>query len=467
MKNKIFDLLQPRHIYSGSTGLGHVYMPTSLLTTGSRLLQAGYEVSLFDENIRPYIGTAQNLGINLLGSPYVPVVKDRLHTLSQQNIFLGGQVVNGLTSNQRQQLFGSVYNGNDDEILKSVLGIESLPSPYKTSLIPMYERIPDQDMKKYLEKEFSFFVSQGCKFACKFCAAIRTQKDALGTVTKVTEVYRDFDIMEQDLSYLLGRARTLGVSHIDIYMSNLDVFQSPVQLGKFADTVIKVRSNIPEIQVTLRALATIDSFLNCAEKHPDVITKLVQAGYTTTGFGIDGGAPEVWRKVGKAHNFSSKDSDPAKKSIEALRISKEVFGITPEILMVFGHPDVDTVDSMQSAVDFTHAMVDLYGAVPRPHIAKNLIPGNDHWMNPANQAEVQMFIQEPWLFQALDFCALATEYTHGNKDFAKLVNKYYLAICNIEGNTTQPIYPIELTNKQVTLSGIQNMLAMNLNRFDR
>ena len=43
------DLVQPRHNYAPKEGVGHIYMPTSLLTVGARLLNAGAEVTFHDE----------------------------------------------------------------------------------------------------------------------------------------------------------------------------------------------------------------------------------------------------------------------------------------------------------------------------------------------------------------------------------------------------------------------------------
>ena len=70
-------LIQPRHNYAPSEGLGHVYMPTSLLTVGARLLSAGVEVEFHDENIRPKDVSANYVGFNLLGAPYIPEVIKR------------------------------------------------------------------------------------------------------------------------------------------------------------------------------------------------------------------------------------------------------------------------------------------------------------------------------------------------------------------------------------------------------
>ena len=68
------DLIQPRHNYAPKEGVGHIYMPTSLLTAGARLLNAGIDVTFHDENLRPLEVSSNYVGFNLLGAPYIPEV---------------------------------------------------------------------------------------------------------------------------------------------------------------------------------------------------------------------------------------------------------------------------------------------------------------------------------------------------------------------------------------------------------
>lgn len=89
-------------------------------------------------------------------------------------------------------------------------------------------------------------------------------------------------------------------------------------------------------------------------------------------------------------------------------------------------------------------MVDNYQAVPRPHISKPFIPGNDGRTSAKLQEKIALLIKHPHLFQALDFTALANNITHDDPQFRKLVNQYYLDMCKLPGNTTLPIVPYEL-----------------------
>jgi hypothetical protein len=240
-------------------------------------------------------------------------------------------------------------------------------------------------------------------------------------------------------------------------MSNLDVFQTPSELKKFAYTVQQIRADNLDVDIRLRGLATTDSYLKARNTSREAIEELVKAGFHTVGFGIDGMAPQVWRKVNKGINTED-------KCLEAIRSSREDFGITPEVLMVFGHVGVDTEDTLRLAYEFTLDMVARYGAVPRPHVAKSFIPGNTGWVDPKNGEIVDALIKHPESFQTLDFTALPSTLTHPDGDFRELVSKYFINICGIRGNTTQYVRPI---TPDLTEEELREVREFNLGRYDR
>ena len=459
------DLVQPRHNYAPKEGVGHIYMPTSLLTVGARLLNAGAEVTFHDENIKPLEVSSDYVGFNLLGAPYIPEViklQEKIRQEQGEKTFLvGGQVVSGLSQNQLERLLGtSTHNGNDDSTLAKVLGIDekALVSPEKTSLIPAYERLGDEAMKEYLSREFSLYVSQGCKFFCDFCAAVRTYRDpATGQTTKVKESYRDPSIIQADLSYLVGKAKSFGLGELQLYVSNLDVFQTPTQLLSFAYAVQEVQRENPDFKIALRGLATVDSFLRARENMPNSIEELVNAGFNTVGFGVDGWTKEVWTAVKKGHNTEE-------RCLEAIRSTREDFGMTPEILMVFGHPAADTEESLRAKYQVTRMSVGAYGAVPRPHVSKDFIPGNNGWRSPEHLGAVESLLGHPEAFQSLDFTALPSPLTHPNGKIRELATKYFLKMCELPGNTTKHVKPIMPGLSPLELEAIKEF---NEGRFDR
>ncbi|PIZ44261.1 hypothetical protein COY32_06770 [candidate division WWE3 bacterium CG_4_10_14_0_2_um_filter_41_14] len=463
------DLIQPRHNYANPPEVekyGHIYLPTSLHTAGARLAHAGVDVRVQDENLRPLEINSSNVGVNLLGAPYIPEViklQKRIQATTRDDLqfILGGQVMNGISRAQQAQLFGpKSVNGNHDTELAQVFGLSpnALPKPESTSLIPVYEQISDEDMQEYLSREFSLYVSQGCKFACDFCAAVRTFREpATGQITRAKEVYRDLEILEKDLGYLIQRAIGLGLNKLDIYMSNLDVFQSPDQLLDFARVCKGLKQQYPNFQLNLRGLATVDSFLRAKDTKRESIEELAEAGFHTVGFGVDGMTPQVWKAVKKGHNTEE-------KCIEAIRSAREDFGLSPELLMVFGHYGVDTAESLQAAYAFTQDMVELYRAVPRPHVSKSFIPGNEGWLRPENADAVKLLIENPEAFQSLDFTALPSTLTHPDSEIRELAAKYYLKICSIPGNTTQHVKPITPDMSQQEIGEVKRY---NVGRYDR
>lgn len=457
------DLIQPRNIYAEDLGIGHIYLPTSLLTVAARLNSIGIDTNIFDENFDYYSGSNKFIGVTLLGAPYIPYAIDFNEKINKENdktIFIGGQVVNGLLEYQFKKLFKSenIYNGNIDEnIYKFIDSKKLMTTPEKTSLVSVYEKIDDGQMKMYLENEFSFYVSQGCKYNCSFCAAVRTRKNIEnGKVIKSKEVYRDFEVIEEDLSYLIKRAKNLGLNELKIYMSNLDVFQNPDLLDFFAKICIKLLKENKGFKLKLRGLATVTSFLDALKNNRDCIENMVKAGFDTVGFGIDGMTDAVWKKIKKGHNTTD-------KGINAVKIAKEEFGITSEILMTMGYNGIDNEYTLQQAYEFTKYMIAHYNIIPRPHVAKDFIPGNDGWNLSENSKKIEMLLKNPSIFQSLDFTALPTHFTHPDKETRRFTKKYFLKICSLPECTTKYVKAITpfMSNKNK-----KNVDNFNLNRFD-
>ncbi|EKD63966.1 MAG: radical SAM protein [uncultured bacterium] len=406
---------------------------------------------------------ADIIGINLVGAPYIPkaisMIRDRVR--SGAGVVLGGQIVNALSKEEFARLFSGirddveVVNGNDDLVLEKTFWLQGPMSPKEmVSQVPVWEKINDAKMKKYLNREFSYYVSQGCTFNCKFCQAEKGKK----------EKYRDLNVVQEELEYLAGKAVSFGIEKLSFYMSNLDGFQTPEKLLEFAKIVESVKRKFG-IKIEFRCLATLEFFLRAVKNHEGILPTLRNAGFTSVGFGIDGATPEVWRAIGKSHNIGDKDKEGLQKSIDAISICAEN-GITPEILMVFGHP-TDTQESLETALDFVQDMANRYGAVPRPHVAKHIIPGADAWRAKENQDIVSQLIENPEYFQALDYAALASEISHPDAELRKWTNKYYQAMCAMSDRATKYVYPdTPLFREEMARDGT-TVERVNQGRFDR
>jgi Radical SAM superfamily len=441
-------LIQPRHIYAppaGDCAIGHVYMPTSLLAGAARLIALGCKVRLVDENLEVADIREGVVGLNLVGPPYVPVARDYLTRIRESTggkavILLGGQPVNGFTVKQLARLFGpEAVAANGDLALANALGVTSraFEPRERLSLIPAYELLNPGHLRKYLEREFCFYVSQGCRFSCSFCAAERTHRLDNGETVRAREMYRDREVLRRDLRYLMQKAQELGVDELSLYLSNLDLMQTPTALGEFCYDALQLQQEVSGVRLRMRGLSTVVSFLWAHRTFPEVIRVATECGLERVGFGIDGATPQVFAGTRK----------PQKDQIEcmeAIEVCRSVYGITPEALMVFGHNDLEDEADLQAAVAFAQAMQVRYQAIPRPHVAKQVVPGNDGWHSAEQSDVVEQLLSYPGLFQHLDFTALPSKLTHQDDAFRELVNKYFLEVCSIEGSLTRYVVPVPL-----------------------
>ena len=436
-------LFQPRHNNAPQEGKGNIYLPSSLIVVAARLLKAGVDLDIQDGNFRPLSTENSNIGINVVGAPYIPIIieiNNRIKkTLGRDaKTILGGRVISGLSKDQFATLFGAgVYNGNDDNVLKKQLGLElrSLPAPDETSQISAYEKISDANFYEYLSHEFCLYLSQGCKYACEFCAADHTARDPeTGKSTPVKERYRNLSVVEDELKYMLDRAKRLNIRGFEIYLSNLDLFQTPQKLRQFAEIIIALKKSNPGFEIIMRGLSTAKAFMETYRKDKSIIGKMADAGLWSIGFGVDGISKQVWKSIKKGHN--QKD-----ECIDAIRLTREEFNIMPEVFMVVGHSE-DTPETMDEDIDFLLDMSEKFQAPPRPYVAKNTIPGNAGWSNPANKDTVEKFIRHPEYFQVLDYAALPSSLTHPDPQMRLHIEKAYKMMTSIPGNTTNIIYPL-------------------------
>jgi hypothetical protein len=431
-------LVQPRHVYAPDDGeVGHVYMPTALLSVAARLIKAGVEVDIFDENICPAKLSDQAIGINVIGPPYVARTVDLLRRHRREAPgyvqIVGGQGVRGFSNKQLSTLFGgNTVAGNQEDALSKALGLRGVPQVEATSLIPAYQRLPAQQLALYLKSEFCFYLSQGRRFSCTFCAAERSTSTRQST-SRVVESYRRLNVAYEDLLFLSLTARSLMIPSLNIYLSNLDLFQTPKKVDEFANITLAVAKNVPEVRLRMRALSTAHSFLMCHERHSRTITKLVDAGLERVGFGIDGATPLVWKRTRKPQN--------ADRCIRAIILANEHYGLIPESLMVFGHNETDDQDSLEAAVRFVDETRLRYKAVPRPHVAKSVIPGNDGWNSEKAEPIVSYLLSTPEAFQLLDFTTLPSWLTHPDAAFRAQVSSAFLRICEFDSSLTQYTLP--------------------------
>lgn len=458
---KKIQLIQPRHIYAPKDirKYGHIYMPTSLITIASVLNEAKVPFEIIDENLTSNYELNSIVGINLLGAPYIPIVKEfesRLKKKFKKNytLFIGGQIVNGLSNLDFNRLFGkNTFNGNNYNILFSFFN-KSIPEilENKLSHIPIFDKISDEYMKLYLGKEISLYLSQGCKYSCTFCSAQRT-KDVNGIKVIKKEIYREVALVSKDLRYLINKAKQFNYNKLTIYISNLDLFQSPKMLEIFVTEIERIES-LNNFKIDFRGLATVASFLKLYKINIELLNRFKKIGLSRVGYGIDGATAEVYKKTKKPQT--------SKMCLDAIELTHKL-GITPETLMVFGHNNKEDENSLKKAVDFCKIMYEKYNSFSRPHISKDIVPGNDGWNYGGNIEILNQFYDDILLFQNLDFTALPSKFTHPDEEFRELVSKYFIEICNLPNSLTQYVKPY---NKNHSYDEKNKTQKFNEGRYD-
>lgn len=451
MENLTKVFVQPRHSYASESREGHIHLSAPMITAMARLSAAGVnDISLKDDNFEgggKGLIDADVVGINLVGAPYIPraleIIRDRVR--EGVTVLLGGQIIDSLDddnddgelSDDLKKIFAEVINkvnllnGNRDSNLKRVFGLEALPSQEEVSSIPVWGNIDDEQMRAYLSHEMSMYLSQGCKHKCTFCQAKKN----------TPELYRDLDIAARDLEWLSQKALSFNIAKLDIYLSNLDIFQNPDKLKKFLREVIRLKEKYA-FTYNLRGLATAESLLQADE---ETMSLAREAGIHSVGLGIDGATYAAWRSTGKLHNIDGESEKAAQRCIDAIRKTHEN-GLRPEILMVFGH-SLDTFElskkDLEEALQFTKDMVRQFGAIPRPHVVKSLVPGAKEWRKrKTNAKEIEMLLSHPEYFQALDYAALPSEITCPDPKLRALIEEYYREVCALSPEqSTKIIYP--------------------------
>ncbi len=403
------------------------------------------------------------VAVNLLGAPYIPkTIKIIKRVREGARVVLGGQIVGSLSDEEFARLFEevrsdvTVLNGMRAGVLEQVFNVTDIPAQEAVSSIPVWEEMDEAKMRAYLEHSMSFYLSQGCKHACIFCQASKNRPES----------YRNLDLAAGDLRWLVEKAKSFGISGLEIYFSNLDFFQTPDKLSDFLDRVIAIKKEL-NFEFKFTALATVSSVFEADEA---LLVKAKEAGIVSIGLGIDGATPAVWRKTGKVQNFSEEDVNAAQKSIDAIK-KLAAAGITPEILMVFGHDTGDMAaneEDLKTALEFAKDMAAQFGAVPRPHVVKNLVPGAEDWKKKRTYGEIiELLLSHPELFQALDYTALASEVSHPDPKFRALVNVYYLQICALSPKSTKPVWP-DTPEYQAIAAGMGTTVkALNQGMYDR
>ncbi len=427
-------LVNPRYLRD------NIYLNNSISAVAAMLMHAGRAVKVIDLNMdrledrltRSILSDAEAIGISLPGPCFFPVVIELLGWIGiiapGVPILLGGAVIEKLKPEQFTKIFGAsgrIVQIRSSADLARTLGIRfrSLPDPLALPFHPVWKNMGDVRMAAYIGHEMALIISQGCHFRCDFCAALKGRR----------ETFRGEACFESDLRYLVDLAERSGVVTLNFYASNLDFFQNPKSVIRYLDILAQVRSQA-RVDIRLRCLACLSSFLKACETFPDLESRLRKAGLWCIGFGVDGSEEAVWRAEHKAHNTIS-------HFVAAFDRCAEM-GIRPELLMVVGFPE-DTLKTLAKSVALSlRALVRWPDVMLRPYLAKPFIPGNNLWEDEV--PGVGEACERPGLFYNLDYTALGSRLTHPRRSHRWASNLAYLSLfaCQAAGkSSTTPLLP--------------------------
>ncbi|MBX4198730.1 hypothetical protein KW800_00395 [Candidatus Parcubacteria bacterium] len=411
---KVF-LIQPRYPHGWKKP--QTYLPATLMNLGSRLLNIGIEVGFTDlnhstlEEHASALRMSDFIGFTILGMPYVSDVVQMIKDLRGQGftqpMLVGGQGIARVEPAHFERWFGGLgaIQIKNDLDMAQACGINpaSLQSHFDTSMVPMLKRLPDSELRKYLTSEFAIFTSQGCIFNCAFCSAAKGQK----------EQYRSLATFTEELEFVCGYLENIGHKELRLYLTNLDLFQTPEMLEVFLGRIKEI-TQLYDLTPRLRGLATSRFTFRAIQADSGLPKRARECGLECVAFGADGANEETWRRQNKRHNSLSE--------LESICTSMQAAGITIELFMVMGFPD-DKFRNLWPGVKFSLRQA-MKGRVIRPYLAKQTPGGN--W--PQGDPIVEKFLSRPELLVRLDYSMIGSPHSHPNRVQRWLANSAYLAV---------------------------------------
>lgn len=429
-------LIQPRAPWGR-----HPYLPNGLLSVAARLMTAGVQVVLLDENVgdrlddiaaRRHFIDASFIGISVMGAPYIPQairVGERIRECYGMPILIGGEVIMRLAPEQFARIFrtvGDTIQVDSDAALGRVLGLH-LPNMYDVSMAPAIEALPEHAKRAYFTKEWCLFTSQGCAFTCNFCAATKG----------VPERFRNRAAWRDEVRCLARLARRYAGPrpNYEVYCSTLDGCQTPSEMDETL-AVTYEECVLAGVRLRLRFLATAKMTVRAVQRDPYVLCRWRDYGLACIGIGVDGDDPVAWKRENKLHNNASVIGDAFRHITAA--------GIQPEAFMVIGLPG----DSQEAIVRGAKACFRFArrGIRPRPYLGKAHTPGAKGWQDGGEI--IERFIENPDLLRELDYGGLGSPATHPDHHQRLMANAAFFVTsmalkATSLGCPTQPLLPTE------------------------
>jgi hypothetical protein len=391
------------------------FLPVGQMYAGELIeCQTGADLEYFDCQLDD-LATADGLsnydcfGISVMGAqdiaPSEAVYRQLLQRgVRPEQIYLGGQGVEALTREEYQAVFGSSH-----QVSRRTLS--TLPGYMDVVIARQVEKLSARALRTYLTHELTLLLSQGCMYGCSFC----------GAQTRRREEFYD---THGHLEYLAAKARSYGITRLQLYCTSLDFFQQALPnqdiglLIRKLEEIIEIKDRFG-LTLELRALTRAGSY-NAAMASAEVLSLVKAAGFRKFGFGADGAASlEILKAMRRG-------TATLKSDLLSAFDHAENHGLVPEMLYVFGIPE-DTEETLAATRDFLIGLLDAFPTSQyRGFPAKNEIPGNQNWGGSVwrNSSGYRSLFAEPQLFLNLGFETLANVISHQDPVKRRLVNRF-------------------------------------------
>jgi radical SAM superfamily enzyme YgiQ (UPF0313 family) len=342
-------LYYPEISYIKTDGLHRV--PYSILNLSGPLVEAGYEVKLFDARVdnpeilstylksKPlFVGISSLIGQQLRGAinfakyirsfdKSIPIVwggwaasliPENIIQESYADIVAKGQfehlIVNLVDdiANNKKSCPGVLWK-EPEGIIDT--GLDSLP--LKFGKIP-WEMI---DLDKY-GPYFGYLTSFGCYETCRFCC--------LQVISKHKYVFRDIDEIINDLKYIFTHKKS--ISHLNI--DDDEWFFKKSRVMEFCEKWIKTGYNFVPISILVHVRAALTY-------SDEMYLTLAQAGIKEILIGAESGNQIILDRL-KKHQTK----DNILQFVE--KITK--FGMVPDLSTMTGFPDSDELEDFKDTI---------------------------------------------------------------------------------------------------------------------
>jgi len=391
-------------------------LPIGLMYAGELTERNGNEVSYFDCQLHDLeqarLDNYDAFGITVMGPQnttpahyvFTHLVKEK--GIDPSKIFLGGQGIERVPLQDFQRIFphANLVARND-----------SMDGYWDISLERQMEKFPESDLRTYLSNEVTLLFSQGCRYACDFCAAVKNRTER-------------FFNTKDNLDAIVRKAKDFGMAELSFYATSLDFFQQALwpkrghmeEVARRLESIIDIRERYG-VRLRVRALTRYDSY-NRAMESEELKNLALRAGFHRFGFGIDGIASMEMLNATKKR-ISTSRGKPREQLLRAMEHCHGHFEAVEGLLVV------GTKGATERALNDENRMIrEFLVSFPNFYIrffpSKNAIAGNENWIDLRNsdpEAHGKL-LADPQRFLDLGYETFANRISHPDERLRKMVN---------------------------------------------